>query len=407
MTPRGHRELIDMGLGGPETITSDGIAMSSGAGPAGMVLATYGRPIVSRSTDRNAPGPGRMTQQDGFALPLTIFLVSLLTVLLAAAFTRVQADRRLADSSGAATLALNTAHAGLESYLGSAATAPADGDSTRVNVAGGFADVVAHVLQASGPATSTQTYVLRSTGSVIQPTLGADPQAVRTIAQFARWQTATVNVLAPFTAINLLNRVAGGAGEFRGIDPCSGDSLPAIRVPTGGNPDVSGYTVDGSIPIVVEQDTPSIVANLTGINWNSVLSIGIKPDHDSIVLGDFSYPITRVLGDATIAASGSNVYGTGLLIVSGDLTTAGSPRVCWDGIILVGGTIHFNADQTYFDGVVVSGLNTLLGGPAPPTGTIGGSHQDIDYDQCVIDASLAALTGFRRVPIWVDNWATY
>ncbi len=178
--------------------------------------------------------------RDGYALPLTIFLVSLLSVLLVAAFTQVQAERRVADSSGASLTARDLAHAGLESYMGSATAQPPDGDSVRVNLVNGYADVGAHVVQAAGPATLLQTYILRSTGYVIEPTQGADPRASRTVAHFAQWQTATINPLASFAAINRVNRIGGGNGEFRGNDACSGNQVSAIRVPTGGNPDVSG-----------------------------------------------------------------------------------------------------------------------------------------------------------------------
>ncbi len=128
--------------------------------------------------------------------------------------------------------------------------------------------------------------------------------------------------------------------------------------------------MSGSAPLVNEQDTPAVVASQTAVDWAAAISDGIIPDYDSIMLWDFSYPVTRVQGDATINSAGFMVFGTGLLIVTGDLTTSGN-RVYWDGIILVGGKINFNASRTYFDGAVISGSNELLPGPAPPAGTIG------------------------------------
>ena len=49
----------------------------------------------------------------GFALPFTVFLISVLTLVLTAAFAKLDADRRLAYSSGATLSALviaNNAH---------------------------------------------------------------------------------------------------------------------------------------------------------------------------------------------------------------------------------------------------------------------------------------------------------
>ena len=42
----------------------------------------------------------RIEDQRGFALPLTIFVLTLITIMLAAIFVRVRVDRRIAESSG-------------------------------------------------------------------------------------------------------------------------------------------------------------------------------------------------------------------------------------------------------------------------------------------------------------------
>ena len=54
----------------------------------------------------------------GFALPVTIFLITFLTILLTAGFARVRADRQITHSSDLAGDAFSIAQSGLESYMG-------------------------------------------------------------------------------------------------------------------------------------------------------------------------------------------------------------------------------------------------------------------------------------------------
>ena len=112
-----------------------------------------------------------------------------------------------AQSSGDIVEALVIAQAGLERYMShydSLNTPPLDGDSLRVNVTGGYADVVAHVVRNPPGTTTGLLYIVRSRGRVIKPTHGADPQAVRLVAQFATWQAASMDVIGALTAINSL-----------------------------------------------------------------------------------------------------------------------------------------------------------------------------------------------------------
>ncbi len=77
----------------------------------------------------------------GFALPVTILLVALLTVLLSAGFTRVRAELEITEGTAQVAAALAVAQSGLHTYLGmlnvdtcSRPIRPADGDSLRINV---------------------------------------------------------------------------------------------------------------------------------------------------------------------------------------------------------------------------------------------------------------------------------
>ena len=363
----------------------------------------------------------RIDRDDGLALPLTIFVVTLVTLMLATLFTRVQADRRLAEASGDNVDALSVAQSGLQTYLGTAISydaclrpiRPADGDSVRINVTGGYADVVANLVQKPADTLDTWMYVVRSTGYVIKPTMGADPQAIRTVAQFAEWNTGHIQALGAFTAANGLDKKVDGTGkEFNGVDgnagSCAEPDISAIRVPSGGKPNLpASYTTTGSSPNIVDIDNSQSVAFQTGIDWASAISGGIVPDSSTVVTWDMSYPVMLVSGDAQIDAP-ITTKGYGTLIVTGDLTLTGKKRFNWYGIVLVGGEIIFNGRDARFDGIVVSGLNAQLSGPGPKKGDLGKDKVDFDYDSWYVRRAMQAFAGFAPITnAWIDNWASY
>ncbi|MEE8251915.1 MAG: hypothetical protein V3R24_09265, partial [Gemmatimonadales bacterium] len=89
----------------------------------------------------------RFRSERGFALPTVIFLVTFLTVLLATALARARSDHEVADSGQSVVDALAIAESGLQIYLDGQTSRPSDGDSVRINVTGGYTDVVVLVLQ--------------------------------------------------------------------------------------------------------------------------------------------------------------------------------------------------------------------------------------------------------------------
>lgn len=347
------------------------------------------------------------------ALPATLLIIAFVTVMLATAFVRVQADRRIAESSGDLVDALAVAQSGLQTYFATASTfdaceqpsRPPDGDSVRINVTGGYADVVAHVVRKPADTMTAWTYIVRSTGRVIEPALGADPQAVRTVAQFAEWQRVRMTTPAVFTAANGFTRL-GGIGEFKGNDhtgaSCATPIIGAMMSPVAEQPSsYAGYSITGAV--MTDADGPTTAAG-TGIDWNGTIT-RIVPDYTTVMLGDASYPIMRVTGAATISGSTASY---GALIVTGDLTFSNSSSLRWSGVLLVGGRIIFsNTAEVHVDGLVASGLNEQLG-VSPPTTGIGATDVKIHYDSREIRRSFRAVAGW--VPVqnaWVDNWATY
>ncbi len=355
----------------------------------------------------------RRTTRRGFALPLTLFLISLLTLMLTAAFTKVQSDRRVAEYSGDNVDALTIARAALQSYLGTAASRPADGDSTRINVTGGYGDVIARVIRRPSDTLANWTFIVRSVGHVIVPTQGADPAATRTVAQFAQWQTGQIDVRGALTAADGLQKnAAGQAVTINGVDSasCGASTTAGIHTRTGGDPGLSGaqYSVAGS-PAVADSVSSSSVITLTNIDWSTITGGGFAADYTSYQSGDATYSSQLLTGNNTI----SGLNGTGLLIVTGDLTLTGSTAT-WKGIIIAGGKINFNACGLFIFGTCWSGGSTIQGmvieglNNAGTKADVATRPLTIQYNSCRIRQTMARLTGFAPITNgWVDNWATY
>jgi hypothetical protein len=350
------------------------------------------------------PARRRGSGEAGFALPLVLFLVALLTALLAAGLTRVQTDRQITEASDAMTMATAVAWNGLQTYLGTLnldgcerPIRPPDGDSVRINVPGGYAEVVARVVRRPPDSLANWLYLVRSVGFAIAPAGGPTPIATHTAVQFAEWQSGQLSLQAAFTAANGLTRTSGGTGQLHGDDEnatagCQTAPLAGLRVQNGGDPALYDYDLTGN-PYV----------------WDRTLTPGIiVPDYTTVQLNDPTYPVQFVSGNAVLGSPGATVTGYGLLIVGGTLWVQGS-TVQWYGVILVGGAIHFDAADQRFDGLVASGLNAQLGtGPGP--GTIGGAgnYTDIDYNSLYVRRAMLPLTGFAPVAnARSDNWWTY
>jgi len=264
-------------------------------------------------------------------------------------------------------------------------------------------NVVVLVLQNPADQTENEYFVIRSTGYVIDPNQGATPIAERTVAQMALWQVGRISRIAAFVAANGITTPTGGAdidvdGENEPV--CSAPGIAGLRLPTQTAP---GGQYDGNPPIWIGETADS-VANETGINWQLITDGQFSYDYTDLssMTDSSSYYID---GDLTLTADG-----TGLLIVTGDLTTGTGFRR-WDGIILVGGQIIFAVDHTDFYGIVATGLNEQIATMPPVAGNTMNQNTwqyHFDYHSCNVDKALKTRTGL--IPInntWIDNWATY
>ena len=358
----------------------------------------------------------RVHNEKGFALPMTVFLITILTVMLASAFTRTGTEIIIAESHEAGVDALAIAQSGLQSYFGqSFTTRPASGDSIRYNVAGGYAWVRGFVLKAPVDTQKDFTYIVRSTGYKIEAAQGETPLAQRTIAQFADWQGPLLS--APMAAVISANglRARNNNITIVGADTPTCEGLPAVSPVIGVRASVENgndnrATISGS-PAETFQGTNLAVAQETGVDWETIVNGGFDPDFTAPVNGNTTtYPSQMVTGNYSSTAS--SFVGQGLLIVTGDLNIRNdqTQSFVWNGIILVGGRMRMDAANAEIYGTVILGLNALVGIPSNRSDIGGGPvvAELIQYHACSIRKTLESWTGF--VPLgntWVDNWKTY
>jgi hypothetical protein len=238
------------------------------------------------------------------------------------------------------------------------------------------------------------------------------PTAERTVAQYAVWQPANLDLDAAFTSLSGVDK-NGNSGALDGNDGCGAfPAIPGVAVPGGtytgqtspinGNPDNAPIDLgtpgtSGSAKDAVEVDWAGISAG-TALPPNYTIPGNSWPTAAQMA----NWPVILVNGDLSL--SGSETNGKGILIVTGNLTMGGS----WqhDGIVLVGGVLVSNGNNT-IQGAVMTGLNIKLG-IAVPQVAIANGNKTFQYNSCSIASALKQIGSVRRVRnAWTDTWSSY
>jgi hypothetical protein len=292
----------------------------------------------------------------GFAIPMAVLVIAVLTIMVAGGFSLVSAERRSVADQKSQISAFRIAEQGLELYLvrrDSLLTAanfpgyarvPKIKDSVRVTMTGGYADVSLTPLRLPR-GTQSGLYVIRSKGTETTGAYAGTPQGVRTVAQYVLWEPAPMQVLAGWLALSGLQK-NGNAGTLGGIDAC-GDSAAVAGVDVPVNPGYSGKATAASGNPPIDTVTPDSVH----IDWNGIVNGNIIPATITIPGGSFPpdaafndttyYPIIRInQADYTLPNTG---VGRGMIIATGNVTISGS--TAWKGVLLVGGDITSNGNN--------------------------------------------------------------
>jgi hypothetical protein len=222
--------------------------------------------------------------------------------------------------------------------------------------------------------------------------------------------SGSINVRAGWTSLTGLSK-NGGSGTLSGSDRC-GDSanVAGVSVPNApGYVQNGGSSVPSGSPNIENLGTQADANSSVNIDWDGIVNGGaITP---TITIPGQSWPASfpagywptiLIIGDYTLLPS--QTPGRGLLIVTGSLTINGAST--WDGIMLVGGNIISNGNNSVF-GATISGLNEKLGIDVP-NASVGNGTKTYRYDSCSVSSALAGMGGLQSVPnAWVDNWSIY
>ena len=361
----------------------------------------------------------KLHDERGMALPMSIFIAALLTVMLAASLTMSSAERQILDNTVAQVDAFQLAQTGLEQFLvnraqfGFTASPPAALEATRINLSGGYADVELQLIRPA-VAGSAALYVIKSHGVETDPAGIGNPQAERIVGQYARWQAGTMNVRSAFTSMTGM-RKNGGSGTMSGVDQCGASGAVAgvsVADPPGYTQNGGSSVPDGD-PDIEDLGPVEEAVGLINIDWaNIVNGTALTPDLSIPPSGwpsfaDPNYwPIIFVQGNFALPGTGR-----GTLIVTGALTISGAKD--WDGVLLVGDWITGNGNNGV-SGAMVSGLNFMLGGaPAAALAavgqtSVGNGTKRINYNSCNVASAMSRFGGLSVIPnAWLDNWATY
>ncbi len=353
----------------------------------------------------------RFSNRDGFAIPMAVLVVALLSVSIAAGFTLVISERRGVDDQKAQVTAFVLAEQGLETFfikrdsLGYKSIPPAVKEGPiRIYFKGGYADV--QLDRVRPPVGSLAgLYVVRSKGTQTQGAVGGTPAGVRTVAQYAAWEPAAIDVLAGWTAISGIQK-NGSSGSFLGFDACRDSaSIAGVAVPQvpGFNRPATADSVE-YLARTVNEAARKVEVDWAGILNGSALTPNIVyPPGPIPTWGDTTYyPTILVNGNLSTMSPWNG--GRGLLIVTGDLGGNGS-TFNWKGIVLVGGDLVGNGTNTV-QGAIISALNVKLG-QYVPINTANGTKR-YQYNSCEVAKALMGMGAL--VPLnnsWVDNWVEY
>lgn len=363
-------------------------------------------------------------------LATTLLVTTLLTVMLAASFLLVSAEQRTTDNSFGTARALALAQAGLQNYF-SQNRGLADSsvyDSVRVPLVLGYADVVATKVRPGGASSGSPLalWIVKSAGVATSPVQVGQTQGSRVIAQFAQ---LNLGVLPARAALVTLNGVAV-TGNPSDLYPLSGeDQNPGICAgnPGGAAADTFAVSVPGArysdvgttpptsrygIATVEPYGTYDRLYDSTHVDWADLLAGNFIPDY-TIPPSPWPTPgnadrlVGYIDGDVTIpAVPGGSPGMRGMLVVKGSVRLSEDSH--WDGIILAGGYLSAPPGTDYIlHGMVVTGLNRVLGQPVPPD-TVERGFARIQWSWCHVHTSINALSSL--VPVkngWADTWTTH
>lgn len=353
-------------------------------------------------TDR----PNR-TGEGGFALVAALLVLVGLTALATAGFLRSGTDHRVTQNHRATVNAFYVAEAGLWTFISRHRGPPTD--TVVYSFSQGTATV--HATPINAPNETGRVYLVTSRGAHQPPEGG---QAVRTVSAATVSNLLTLHVPGALTS-GIGIQKNGDAGALNGFDDATSADCPlggledraGVVVPPDGYQQSGGDPVpEGDPDIYDEEDGITLLEN-TGIDWDGIVNGGIlEPDYtvppdgwpDFGALPDDEWPVIYV--DEALLEVSPDHSGRGTLIARHDLRMNGNFQ--WDGLILTGGAILSDGNQTVKGGAV-SGLNLLLG-ESPTSTSLGNGNKTFRYNSCHAFEAMSRLATLAAQPgSWFES----
>ena len=395
----------------------------------------------------------QLKRRSGFALPLAIVVLALLTMGLVAGFSMTSSELSTAASQRAEARAYSNAQRGLEAFLTrrkdqaggvqfcphcwAVNANPAVGavsanldklptvrETVSVAFPGGLANVRATPVWVN-VAAGKGKYFVTSTGydstSGLGGGSGRQSMASRTVGVFVTWNTTTMNVLGAWTSLTGI--VKNGTGTITGTDQCgSGHNVAGISVPQyNGRADLvvaGNWQPTGSPPYdttkTFAQESSAVRIDWAGLKAGTVVAAdivignGTFPSAATFAADTNYWPVIHVTNATPPVPYTLPNQGRGMLIVDGDLSINGSNQ--WYGVILVGGQLTSNGNNVS-EGATLSGLNTLTGTrPLASTSddAIANGQKSYVYDSCSVAKATSSFARYTMLPnTWMDNLPGY
>ncbi len=356
----------------------------------------------------------RGTERRGFILATTLLVMTVLTVMLAAAFVMISAEFRTTNGSFGSTRALNLAQAGIATYFAQSHNLTTGYDSTIYSFSKGYARVVARKLRDS-TTTSKAVWVVYATGvDTTNSTNRGSTGAQRVIARLAKLDPGNLPARAAFVAANGVTMQGGGGNPISGQDfgfVTPNCNTAARHDTTGLTTNTTGYNNGaGALPTrgVEYLPTDNTVTDSTYIDWAKLIAGQFTPDYVNQLppAGNATY-YTYYWPDSTGTVNIPSGTYRGFLVTLGDVTLQANAH--WDGIILAGGQLNAGGNVTYtVHGMVITGMNIARGHNVPPNPVRRGGSRVIRWDYCYATSSISSL-GFLQPVIssTTDSWKTW
>lgn len=370
-----------------------------------MIRSSIEKLEVSTEGARRVGSAHRSLEEDGFALLAAVLALVAITGLAAAGFLLASTEYRITQNHRSSVYAFYAADEGLSDVLGGQGVPQAT--STFTYAGGREATVTSEALLELE--SGIRLYGIASNGRHETPLTGS----ARNLGSVALFTPFPLNVPGALTAPNGLLK-NGADGTVTGYDvsppgscPGAGDAVAGVAVPPNGYTQNGNPSVPtGDPPIDDSQPAPQIVES-TGIDWGGLVSEDkVVPDY--VVPGDEWPDFTSLPADEWpvihVTAATMEVQpihsGRGVIVFDGDAELNGEFQ--WDGILLIGGQLISDGNQTV-DGAVFTGMNRAFGVNVPAS-DLGNGEKSFRFHHCNVEEAKRAMGWLAPKPgTWFEK----